>query len=186
MEKPSDSSSYNQKVLYAISSLKDKHGSSYKKIETFLSSEYPELEIKHNFVMKALNKAVQEGTLIQDGYSFRFTNKQPKKSNTKNKRVSKTKSEKEELWTITVTWVGYKQRDFATHYIPVEKLKKKNPDLYKLLSKSALFDSEDLDKLPDYDGNIEEMLEKLDVIDKTKTDNYNFKISLSKLIVHEI
>lgn len=148
---PPSAASYLQKVLYAIEKLAERGGSSYQKIEAFLRTNYPTMDVKHNFVMKALRNGVDTGLITQDGHSYKLTKKtkatvkkegkipikKTKKTVTPTKKNKEKKKDNEEESNVLIVVESDETDSMATYLIPQEVI---SDELDKLLREETFHD----------------------------------------------
>lgn len=144
MEKPIKTSSYLQKVVFAIETIAERGGSSYQKIEGFLRKQYPEIDVRHNFVMKALHKGVDEGIIEQDGNSYKLSKKTKaivKKGGNKTivptKKTKKVEKQEEEYSYVLIIVSEKRGEDVTIYKIPAGKI---SEELDELLEKDPFFE----------------------------------------------
>lgn len=148
MDKPISTSSYLQKVLYAIETLSERGGSSYQKIESFLRNNYPTMDVKHNFVMKALRKGVDEDLISQDGHSYKLSKKtkatvkkegkiiikKTNKTTTPTKKEKKKDQEAHILITVMDKHANFKSTVYLVPHTAITE------ELHELLRNASDFD----------------------------------------------
>ena len=88
------------------------------------------------------------------------------------------------IWVISEFHINSSHRHVVTYHILVNKIKTRYPALYEFLKDKDMVDQDDIirRKIVDNNEHYSEIMEELNVLEKTQTDGYKHRVMSTKVI----